>query len=137
MTDGKQVWGRRKGRNPFSLGRSKPRRRQIISLVGHCTVIFGGPLLGLVMIKYYPFLIQSSSLYIGGLASIVFCFLASFAFFHGNDFPRGTPGLARFLFRAGWGLGMAGLLLGLGGIGNGYDTPLVSRKAAVVLKNPT
>jgi hypothetical protein len=137
MAYGRHVRWRPGGRSPFSLDPSNPRWPQIISLVGQCGIIFGGPLLALVAISHYPFLIEDRTLYIGGLATIVFWFSASFALFDANAFPPGTPGFVRLGFRAGWGLCMTGLLLGLDGIANGYGTPLVMRDAAVVSKHQT
>ena len=137
MADRQRIWWRPEGRSPFSLDPSKPRGPQIVSIVWQSVNIFGGPLLFLIAAKYYPFLIQDRTLYIGGLASIIILFLASFALFHDNSFPHGMPGGAKLLFRAGWGLCTAGLLLGLGLLANGYGTPLISREAAVVSKRPT
>lgn len=133
----KRVWWRPGGRNPFSLDPNKARWPQIISLVGQLAIILGGPALGLVAINHYPFLIQDRTIYIGGLSTIVFWFLASFALFGDGSFPTGTPRPVRLVFRAGWGLCMTFLLLGIGGIANGYGTPLVSRDAAVVSKHQT
>jgi hypothetical protein len=67
----------------------------------------------------------------------VFWFLASFAMFGSESFPRGMPQSLKLQFRAGFGLCMTGLLLGLFGITNGYDTPLISRDVAVVAKHTT
>lgn len=131
------VWGRPGLRNLFGLDPSRPLWPQILSIIGQSAIIFGGPSIALVTINYYPFLIQDRTLYIGGLASIGFWFLASFAISGNKDFPRGMPGVLKLQFRAGYSLCMTGLLLGLGGIANGYNTPLVSRDAAVVSKRPT
>jgi hypothetical protein len=68
---------------------------------------------------------------------VVLWFLASFALFGDEAFPRGMPGLLKLQFRAGFGLCTTGLLLGLGGIANGYHTPLVGRDVAVVSKHTT
>jgi hypothetical protein len=46
------------------------------------------------------------------------------------------PQSAKLAFRAGFGLCMTGLL-GIFGIANGYDTPLVSREVPVVAKHQT
>jgi hypothetical protein len=132
-----EVWWRPGGRSPFALDPTKPRWPQIGSMVGQFLIIFGGPAIGLVTIKYHPFLIEDRTIYIGGLANIVFWFLASFAMFGSESFPRGMPQFLKLQFRAGFGLCMTGLLLGLFGIANGYDTPLISRDAAVVAKHTT
>lgn len=55
----------------------------------------------------------------------------------GRLFPRGMPQLLKLQFRAGYGLCMTGLLLGVAGIANGYHTPLISRDVAVVSKHTT
>jgi hypothetical protein len=57
--------------------------------------------------------------------------------FGSESFPRGMPQFLKLQFRAGFGLCMTGLLLGLFGIANGYDTPLISRDVAVVAKHTT
>ena len=137
MAAAQEVWWRPGGRSPFALDPTKPRWPQIVSIVGQCSIIFGGPALGLVTIKYYPFLIQDHAIYIGGITSTIFWFIASFAIFGDKSFPRGMPQLLKLQFRAGYGLCMTGLLLGLSGIANGYDTPLVSRDVAVVSKHTT
>ncbi len=137
MSNAQEVWWRPGGRSPFALDPDKPRLPQIISIVWQSLIIFGGPATGLVTINYYPFLIQDRTLYIGGLASVVFWFLASFALFGSEAFPRGMPQQLKLVFRAGFGLCISFLLLGLAGIANGYDTPLIARNVAVVAKHPT
>ena len=62
---------------------------------GQFAIIFGGSLLGPVTIDQYPFLIQNRTLYIGGLASIVFWLVASFVIPHWRTVPRGTPAIAK------------------------------------------
>jgi len=137
MIDVQEVWWRPGGRSPFALDPTKPIGPQIASAVGQSLIIFGGPALGLVAINYYPFLIQDQTIYIGGITSIIFWFIASFVIFGDKSFPRGMPQLLKLVFRVGYGLCMSFLLLGLVGIANGYDTPLVSRDVAVVSKHTT
>jgi hypothetical protein len=137
MADAERVWWRPGGRSPFSLDPAKPRLPQIATAIFQFSVVFGGPLIGLVTIKYFPFLIEDRTLYIGGLGSIGVCFLASFLCFGDSSFPRGIPTVAKLLFRAGWALSITFWLLGISGIANGYGTPLVTREAAVVAKHPT
>lgn len=137
MSNAQEVWWRPGGRSPFALDPTKPRLPQIISATVQGLIIFGGPAIGLVAIKYYPILIEDRTIYIGGLASIVFWFLASFAIFGNGYFPPGMPRLLRLPFRAGFGLCMTGLIIGLFGIANGYDTLLTSRDVAVVAKHTT
>ena len=137
MTDVREVWWRPGGRSPFTLDPTRPIGPQIASAVGQFFIIFGGPALGLVVINHYPFLIRDQTIYIGGIASVIFWFIASFVFFGDKSFPRGMPQRLKLVFRVGHGLCMSFLLLGLVGIANGYDTPLVSRDVAVVSKHTT
>jgi hypothetical protein len=137
MSNAQEVWWRPGGRSPFALDPTKPRLPQIVSATVQGLIIFGGPLVGLVAIKHYPILIEDRTIYIGGLASIVFWFLASFAIFRKSYFPRGMPQLLRLQFRAGFGLCMTGLIIGVFGIANGYDTPLSGRDVPVVAKRTT
>jgi hypothetical protein len=137
MSNSEQVWWRPEGRSPFALDPAKPRWPQIISAFWQSLIIFGGPLIGLLAIKHYPFLIMDRTIYVGGLASIVFWFLASFVVWGNDDFPRGMPQQLKLVFRAGFGLCMSFLLLGLVGIANGYNTPVIARDVAVVAKHPT
>jgi hypothetical protein len=62
---------------------------------GQFGIIFGGSLLGPVTIDQYPFLIQNRTLYIGGLASIVFWFVGQLCDSSLEDSPRGTPAIAK------------------------------------------
>jgi hypothetical protein len=137
MTSTDQVWWRPGGRSPFALDPDKPFWPQIGSVVGQCFIIFGGPLIGLIAINHYPFLIADRTIYVSGGAGIVFWFVASFALFGSKSFPRGMPQFLRLQFRAGFALCMTFLLVGVFGIANGYDTPLISRDVAVVAKHPT
>jgi hypothetical protein len=131
------VWWRPEGRSPFSFNPEQPLGPQIFAAVWQLGIIFGGPLLALVTINKYPFLIEDRTLYIAGLASIAFWFCATFVVPQLNDFPNGMPQSAKLAFRVGFGLCMTGLLLGIFGIVNGYATPLFSREASVVAKHQT
>ena len=131
------VWWRPGGRSPFSFDPAQPRGPQILAAVWQSAIIFGGPLLGLVTINSYPFLIEDRTLYIAGLLSIAFWFCASFVVPQLNDFPPGMPQSAKLAFRAGFGLCMTGLLLGIFGIANGYDTLVTTREVPVVAKHQT
>lgn len=86
MSNVQEVWWRPGGRSPFALDPTKPRLPQIASAIGQTLIIFGGPIIGLVAINHYPFLIENRTIYIGGLVSIVFWFLASFACLVGIPF---------------------------------------------------
>jgi hypothetical protein len=131
------VWGDRGFKKLFGLDPRKPQAPQIFWIVVQFATIFGGPLIALITIDHYPFLILDRTLYFGGLASIGIWFLASFVFFGDESFPKGTPRPIQLMFRAGWGLCMTGWVLGVSGIANGYATPLIVRDAAVVAKHPT
>jgi hypothetical protein len=137
MSTTQEVWWRPGGRSPFALDPDKPRLPQIISIVWQSLIIFAGPLIGLLAINRYPFLIMDRTIYIGGATGIVFWFLASFAIYGDKDFPRGMPQFLKLQFRAGYGLCMTFLLLGLFGIANGYGMPTISRDVAVVAKHTT
>jgi hypothetical protein len=136
MNGTQNVWWRPEGRSPFSLDPHKPVGPQVVLIVGQSLVIFGGPLLGLMGIQHYPPLVMDSTIYIVGASSIVFWFVASFAFFRAKNFPAGMPKSMELLFRAGWGLCMTFLVVGIGLIVNGYGTPLISRDVAIVAKRP-
>jgi hypothetical protein len=124
--------------NPFRLDPTKPRGPQIALAIFQCGVLVGGPLLGLVTIDYYPFLIQDHTLYVGGLFAIIILSLTTFIFWSGDDgFLRGIPRFFRVVGRIGWGGCATCLLLGVMGIANGYGTPITSRQAAVVSKHQT
>lgn len=131
------IWWRPEGRNPFGFDPTQPLGPQIFAAVWQLGVIFGGPLLGLVTINKYPFLIEDRTLYVVGLSSSAFWIGASFVVPQLNDFPWGTPQSAKLAFRAGFGLCMTGLLLGIFGIANGYATPLFNREVPVVAKHQT
>ncbi len=137
MSNAQEVWWRPGGRSPFALDPTKPQLPQIASMIAQGLIIFGGPAIGLVTINDYPFLIEDRTLYGAGIASIVFWFLASFAIFGKKYFPKGMPPLLKLPFRAGFGLCMTLLLLGIAGIMNGYAMPLVSRDVGVVSKHTT
>jgi hypothetical protein len=132
-----QVWWRPEGRSPFALDPTKPAGPQILSAFWQFGIIFGGPLLGLFALNHYPFLVEDRTIYIGGLLSIAFWFLASFVIPHWSDFPPGMPATAKLLFRVSLGLCMTSLVLGVVGIANGYRTPLVRREVPVVAKHET
>jgi hypothetical protein len=134
MSKTQEVWWRPGGRSPFALDPAKPRLRQIISNINQSLIIFGGPAIGMVAMKYYPLLIEDRTIFIGGFAGIAFWFAASFAIFSKEFFPPGIPPMPKLLFRAGFGLCTTFLVFGLFGIANGYGTPLIGRDVAVVAK---
>jgi hypothetical protein len=113
MNGAQNVWWRPEGRSPFSLDPHRPVLPQIVSIAGQNLVIFGGPLLGLVAIQHYPPLVMDSTVYVVGASSIAFCFAASFAFFGAKSFPAGIPKSMELMFRAGWGLCMTFLVVGI------------------------
>lgn len=79
MSKTQEVWWRPGGRSPFALDPTKPRLRQIISNINQSLIIFGGPIISMVALKYYPPLIEDRTFAIGWFAGIVFWFLAGFA----------------------------------------------------------
>jgi len=83
------------------------------------------------------FLIEDRTIYFDGIASISFWFSSSFLMFSDKSFPRGMPMGLKLVFRAGFGLCVTFLLLGIGGIANGYRMPVIERGAAVVAKHET
>ncbi len=137
MSDAQHVWWRPGGRSPFALDPTKPRWPQIASIVLQSSIFFGGPALGLAAINSYPLLVEDRTIYIGGIASVIFWFAASFAIFADKYFPDGMPTALKLPFRAGFGVAMTFLVLGVAGIANGYNTPLASRDVAVVSKHAT
>jgi hypothetical protein len=132
-----EVWWRPGGRNPFALDPDKPALQQIGGNIAAVGFIVGGPVLGLVTIRQYPPLVMDTTLYTVGLASIAALFLASFALIPERMMPRGLPLPQRLAARAGWGLCGALMLLGLGGLANGYGTALFTRDAPAVAKHET
>ena len=127
-------------RSPLALNefsRAKPLAPQIAAAAFQVLIILGGPLIGLVAISSYPFLITDHSLIISALISLAFWFLASFGIFGDEAFPRSVPRGMRLAFRGAFSACQTYLLLGLIGIANGYDTPLIKRDVAVVARHPT
>ena len=137
MAHTEDVWWRPEGRSPFALDPTKPRAPQIASAILQCGIIFGGPALGLFAIAHYPPLVEDRIIYFDGIASISAWFSFSFFFFADRSFPKGMPMGMKLSFRAGFGLCMTFLLLGIGSIANGYATPITERAAAVVAKHET
>jgi hypothetical protein len=137
MAHTNDVWWRPEGRSPFALDPAKPRTPQIVSAILQFGVIFGGPALGLFAIAHYPPLVEDRIIYFDGIASISLCFSLSFLLFSDKSFPKGMPMSMKLVFRAGFGLCVTFLLLGIGGIANGYRTPIIERPAAVVAKHET
>lgn len=121
----------------FGIDPARPRARQVSSILFQLTPILLGPLLLLVLIGCYPFLITDRSLYRGALISFCVFFLLSFVVFRHNRSLLKFPLIMRTLFRLGWGLGSAALLWGIIGIVNGLGTPLETRQVPVVAKHPT
>jgi len=122
------------GRSPFSFDPDQLLRPQILSAAAHASVIFGGPVVGLIGISHFPALVTDDTIYRVGIGSILVLFLASFVLIPARSLPKGIPlGLA-LLFRAGWGLAATFLWVGVALISNGYDTPSITRDVAVVGK---
>ena len=129
--------GLRELRSGFGINTSKPKARQATTIVYLLAPILVGPLLILILIDAYPFLITNEALYRGALISVVFFFLLSFVIFRRDPSLLKFPLIMRTLFRFGWGLGSAALFWGFVGIANGLGTPLETRQVPVVAKHPT
>jgi len=99
--------------------------------------VFTGPLLGLWTIDNYPPLVSDATIYGVGLSSVALMFAASFVIIRDKSLPLGMPLSTKMAFRAGWGLCTAFLLLGIGGIANGWGMPLSTRDVAAVAKHQT
>jgi hypothetical protein len=115
----------------------KPLGPQIASAVGQIAFILGGPAIGLVTIRHYPFLIRDRTIYIGGLTGIAAFALASVAVVKTSSLPAGLPTPMRYMFRLGLGLAATFWLLGITGIVNGYGTRVINRPVVVVGKRQT
>jgi hypothetical protein len=127
-------WWRPGGRSPFSFDPDQPLWPQILSATAQATVIFGGPVVGLIGISRFPALVTDATIYGLGLGSIFVLFLASFVLIPARSLPKGIPLGAALMFLAVWSLSATFLWLGAGLILNGYDTLLISRDVAVVGK---
>jgi hypothetical protein len=123
--------------NRLGFDPNKPMGPQVAAAAAQLVFIIGGPLVALVTINDYPFLIQDRTLYVGGLSSIALFSLATFPLFGAESLPKGLSLLNALMFRAGCGLAMTGWLLGIGGIANGFGAPLFCREVPVVGKRHT
>ena len=124
-------------RHPFALDPNKPAAPQIAWAVAQVAYILTGPILGLVTINRYPPLVMDNTIYGVGLGGIAVAFLLSFPLIPDRKLPRGMPLAQKLAFRAGWGLCTTFWLLGVGGIANGYGTPVRDRDVPAVAKHET
>jgi hypothetical protein len=124
-------------RDGFGIDSTKPTSGQIQPIALQLAPILIGPLLALVLIGCYPFLITDRSLYQGAVLSGCFFVLLSFIVFRRDSSLRKFPLLMRTLFRFGWGLGSVALVWGFIGIVNGLGTPLETRQVPAVAKHHT
>jgi hypothetical protein len=124
-------------RKGFGLDPTKPKARQVVSIILQCGVLIGGPLLGLATINYYPFLIPVRTLCIGGIGSACLFFLLSFVTFRRSSDLFAFPLVLRLAFRFGWSICFTFLVWGLIGVANGFGTPLESIQVPVVAKRET
>lgn len=129
--------GIRELRQVFGLDPTKRKRPQILSILWQCIVLFGGPLLGIIFVDHYHFLMRDRTIYIGGVGSVCLFFLISFVQFRSDPNLRRFPLVFQIAFRLGWGFCSAALFWGFIGIANGLGTPLESRQVAVVAKHHT
>jgi hypothetical protein len=124
-------------RNGFGIDSTKPKNGQIRPIAIQLTPILIGPILVLVLIGCYPFLITDRTLYQGALLSGCFFFLLSFVVFRRDPSLRKFPLPMRTLFRFGWALGSVALVWGFIGIVNGLGTPYEIRQVPAVAKHHT
>jgi len=124
-------------RHPFALNPKKPAAPQIAWMVAQVAYILSGPLLGLLAINRYPFLVMDNTIYVVGLSSIAALFLLSFLLIRNSSLPRGLPVAQNLAFRAGLALCTTFLLLGIAGIVDGYGMPLTTRDVPAVAKHET
>jgi hypothetical protein len=115
----------------------KPLAPQIASAVAQIAFILGGPAIGLVTIRYYPFLIRDRTIYIGGLTGVTVFALASVAIVRKTSLPPGMPPPMRLMFRLSLGMAATFWLLGISGIVNGYGMRVMNRQVMVVGKRQT
>jgi hypothetical protein len=106
-------------------------------MVAQGVYILGGPLLGLVTIRLYPFLVMDSTIYAVGLGSIAVLFVLSFSLIPDASLPSGIPLPQKLMFRAGWALSSTFWLLGIAGLANGYGMPTAARDVPAVAKHET
>jgi len=124
-------------RSGFGIDPTKPKARQVTSIVYQLAPILVGPVLILVLTRCYPFLITDGSAYRGAIVSVCLFFLLSFIVFRRDPSLLKFPLIMRTVFRFGWGLGSAALVWGFVGIVNGLGTPLETRRVPVVAKHQT
>ena len=124
-------------RHPFALDPNKPAAPQIFWTVVGVGYVFAGPLLGMVTLAHFPPLWMDSTIYTVGLGGMAVCFLLSFPVIPNRRMPRGLPLSMNLVARAGWALCAMFLLLGIGGIANGYGMPTATRDVPAVAKHHT
>jgi hypothetical protein len=116
---------------------NKSAAREIASTVAQVSYILAGPLLGLVAIRRYPFLVMDNTIYVVGLSSIAVLFILSFAVIRNSSLPRDLTVPQNVAFRAGVALCTTCLFLGIAGIIDGYAMPLTTRDVPAVAKHET
>jgi len=115
----------------FGIDPREPRAWQIAKVVGPFFLIGVGPALALLALRHYPFLVQDRTIYIGGLASLLACALATVGVVR---VPAGVPVWLRLQIRLGLGLLGTIWLLGTLAIVNGYAMRVTHRVVPVVGK---
>jgi hypothetical protein len=89
----------------------------------------------LFMIRRYLPLVEDWMLATVALACLLSIFLVSFLLVPGRNLPPKLPVPMRLMYRLGLGLCGTGWVIGLGGVANGYNTPIFVRDVPVVAKH--
>ena len=126
-----------KGLNRWGFDPKKRLGPQIASAAAQMVFILGGPAVALFMIGRYRPLIADQTLYVSGLSLIAIGFLASLAVPLNRKELSRLPATSRFLYRVSLGFAFTAWVFGLGGLANGYGTPIFVRDVPVVAKHET
>jgi len=126
-----------KGLNRWGFDPRKPLAPQVASAAAQMVFILGGPAVALFMIARYRPLIADQTLYVSGLSFIAIGFLASLAVPLNRKELSRLPATSRFLYRVSLGFAFTAWVFGLGGIANGFGTPIFVRDVPVVAKHET
>lgn len=119
----------------FGFRRDRQLWRNIVTPAAWAMLLFGGPLLGLAAIDFYPFLDPRTFTVACEALGVVF--VLSFLPASRKLFPPGVPGPLRVVARAGWSLAFIFLCVGVIGISNGLDLKLETPSVQCVGKRMT
>jgi hypothetical protein len=118
-------------RRLFAFDRSRPLGPQRFFAFATVVLVFVGPVLGLLTIRYFPFLVTDAEGYtsLGAMAALGFLLTSYLIFVRHPWLAQGFSVRQRALACGGFGLGFAALLLGVAGpvnaIGARYETRIV------------